>query len=238
MVHTLPAAPTAIGRHNKELNGVDTDMALRLAALTKAALKGKLPHKPVYHKNGLTSALPSPHTAVETRTPKTEATPTPGQAPLTIQPTPQSLISRHCSTLVHSRSTKALSNHSKMEHKLSSSLRKLRRRQLMVTHAHTSRQLEAYNSLDQAATVGTAQSGASESPSTHDESGGSSLDVLHSPTDSQKSVAVGPGAGEAARSLQQQLECLESFVDEDLTCSSSDDEDEEEESGRGRGRER
>ena len=49
MVHTLSPASLpagAITRRTQELNGVDADMAIRIAALTKVAFKGKLPPQP------------------------------------------------------------------------------------------------------------------------------------------------------------------------------------------------
>lgn len=243
MVHTLPAAAAAIGRQEKELNGVDQDMALRLAAFTKAALKGKLNH---HHRNGVTTVLPLNRLPMELRGPKTEATPTPGQGSLSCQPNPQSLISRHCSTLVRSRGSKAASTHTEIDKKLSCLLGKLHRRQLALAHTHTNRQLEAYSSPQTTAPCpvpgGTPASGDENPLGTldHSTSGGSSFNLIQSPADSQSSSNAGMDFGEAARNLQQQLECLEHFVDEDLTCSSSDDEDEEEaaEKGRGRGRQR
>ena len=48
-VHTLSPASLlagAITRRTQELNGVDADMAIRIAALTKVAFKGKLPPQP------------------------------------------------------------------------------------------------------------------------------------------------------------------------------------------------
>lgn len=235
MVHTLAEASSgaaALAHRGKELNGMYPHMALKIAALTKAALKGKLPSQPVHHKNGLsTTVLQS--VGAERRVAKTEAAPTPQQVPTSPHPTPlppQSLISRHCSTLVHSRSNHLTSANLEMEKKLSSTLRKLRQKQLSLTHTHTTRQLEAFSTHSLSTSSSSSLSGSNEES---ENSLMSSHGLASSPLPSTSSNA---GISEAATSLQQQLQCLEQFVDEDVTCSSSDDDEDDEMLDRGRER--
>ena len=211
MVHTLSPASLpagAITRRTQELNGVDADMAIRIAALTKVAFKGKLPPQPPpqqpYRKNGLThSHPPTVHTTVESRVQKTQASPTP--APLTILSTPHSLISRHCSTLVHSRNSSAEATHTTIDHKLSSSLNRLRQKQLVLTQAHARRQIEASTheqTLSEAADETKLDSSHSSSLT---DTEGSSIELPFSPSESK---VVSKTVCDTVRSLQHHLECL------------------------------
>ena len=240
MVHTLSPASLpagAITRRTKELNGVDTDMAIRIAAFTKVAFKGKLPpqqpQQQPYRKNGLTNSHPpTVHTTVESRVQKTQASPTPGIAPLTLHSTPHSLISRHCSTLVHSRNTSAEATHTTIDHRLSASLNRLRQKQLVLAHTHARRQIATHEQTLSEETTDETKLDSSNSSSLNDTEG-SSIELPFFPSESK---VLTKSVSDSVRSLQHHLECLESFVDDEMTCSSSDDEEEEMERVRGRER--
>ena len=237
MVHTLPPAalPAApIARHSKEINGVNTDMALRLAAFTKAALKSKLPSQQPCVKNGLTNTQPPTRAPVESRQQKTEASPTPGLASLHTT-TPHSLISRHCSTVVHSRNTNALVTHTAIDCKLSTLLTKVHRKQLVIAQAHAQRQLDSYT-RNQPLARPAEEANLDASLPAQTDTPSSSLESSFSPSVADLAAAAeSPDVCDAVHSLQQHLQCLGSSVDDELTCSSSDDDDEElEERRRGR----
>lgn len=204
-----------------ELNGVVVpEMAVRLASLTKtltqSTLKGKL-----NRKNGTI------HSHTEPKETRTEATPS-NQQTGTAHPLPlssaQGFINRHCSSIIQTNSTRLLSTQTFLEQRLKNSLQNLRHQQLDLSRAHSTAQIKCYKN-GQCITN-------TEKIEEKVDSNNTSLDSCSSTMLSSTNMTVGPSSpeipspAEISNSLQQHLQCLESFVDEDVTCSSSDEEEE------------
>lgn len=209
----------------KELNGVVVpEMAVRLASLTKtlaqSTLKGKL-----HRKNGTI------HSHTEPKETRTEATPS-NQQTSTAHPLPltsaQVFINRHCSSIIQTNSTRLSSTQTLLEQRLRNSLQNLRRQQLDLSRAHSTAQIKCYKNGQCVTNTGTIEEKVTPSV----DSNNTSLDSCSSSTLSSTNMTAGPSSpqlpspAEISTSLQQHLQCLESFVDEDLTCSSSDEEEE------------
>ena len=203
---------------------VSPDMALRLANLTKS-----LSRKQMHKKNGL-SHLASSSSTNEVQ--KTEAVPTTQQEVTSsthpVLSSAQNFISRHCSSVVQSSSTRLSSTQVLLEQRLKNSLKKLRHNQLRLSHKHTKNQIKAYkeiqpcvhniNQLEESTTDSTSTNTSMDSSCAN-----SSVGVMAEvPSKVQSKIP----SREVFGSLQQHLQCLESFIDDEATSTSSDEEEE------------
>lgn len=223
---TLPVAKNHKQHKDSELhqrdltNVVGSEMALRLASLTKSLtqtvpLKGKIHH----HNSSLTHH--------ESKRMKTESAPTSVGSSVT-----QHFISRHCSSVIQDSSSRLSGTQVHLEQRLKSSLKKLRCQQLHLSHSHSVAQVHSYrtnsnNDNDRVAAAHLISGSTTHSTNTilNSSDGGSSISskLLSSDTPSvQPTCSKG-----VSTALEQHLKCLESFVDEDATCNSSDEEEEE-----------
>ena len=217
MVHT-PLPSTKNDKHpadtKKDLNG-GYEMALRLAALTKT-LKNKVPHK-----NGIV---------------KTEATPTKHHSCMLKPGTTSSrllsdIITQHNTSLMKNTSTHLSNTQMKIEQDITKSLLNLRQRQLNLSHTHCLEQVKSSKAMSTIPGIERLDDRSNEAtpPLTSPEI---SIDSSNSSVDSLLTGPCTPDSAshstltESTYTLQKHLQCLEKFVDDDATCSSSDEEEE------------
>lgn len=216
------ALPVAHTESEKEVNNVVVapDMALRLANLTKSLSVTRKIHR----KNGLA------HLSNET---KTEATPTTQEVTSSthpVVPSAQNFINRHCSSVVQSSSARLSSGQTLLEQRLKVSLKKLRHSQLRLSHHHSKSQIKSYKETKSciSSIVRLEDDKADSSNNTSMESCSSSSMDPSFVTSGLPSTSSGsaPYPHDVSNALQQHLQCLESFVDDEATSTSSDEEEE------------
>lgn len=230
MVHLTPPSieEGKDTNHKKGLNGVDENMASRLAALTKA-LKDKIPHK-----NGVIGV------PVKAREMKTEAKPTCHNGPTlpigTTSGTHSSssgkdsssdYITKHCTGLLKKTASRLSTSQSEIEQRVTNAFHTLRQQQLCLSHSHTTNQLEHRHLSTSDILMHRVDSLSSEvTPFESPLSSQSFTDVssvsMHLPSSSSNENASLPSFA-----LQKHLQGLGSFVDDEATCSSSDEEEDD-----------
>ena len=232
MVHlTLPSTEEEKNNHKSKtgLNGVDEDMASRLAALAKA-IKERIPHK-----NGVIGG-----TSMKARKMKTEAKPTCVNG-LTLpngsghhKESSSEYITKHCKGLLKKTTSHLATSQSVIETRVANSLQALRHRQLTISHEHAAHQLEcqqhsipdSLSKLYQVQDQSNEATPPSGSPNTSLGSTHSSADVcLTSPCIPDSSSHESMGL--STFGIQKHLQGLGSFVDDEATCSSSDEEEDD-----------
>ena len=144
-------------------------------------------------------------------------------------------IARHCTMFQNKTTSRLVSSQTEIEKRVTKSLQTLRHRQLTLSHGHCKRQIRSHGTttsntgncvsrmqgIENRCNEATPPLG---SPETSVDSINSSFDLsLPSPcapdSSSQEATA------ETSYTLQKHLQCLENFVDDEATCSSSDEED-------------
>lgn len=214
--------------NTNDSNKIETSdtMALRLASLSNSLIISQTAANT--HHNSLSKRM------------KTEAVASSSDTTISsVSNSAQTFITRHCSSLIRTSSSNLLSAQSKLENRLKSSLRKLRQQQLTLSHSHSLSQVSEHktNSVLSTSLL------LSQSPATD---GTSSLNSTGDSNDSMVSTSFHPplpsnGSGgdvkEVSTALRHHLKFLETFVDDEATCSSSDEEEEDEEKRKGKRRE-
>ena len=134
----------------------------------------------------------------------------------------QNFIKRHCYSLIDTRSSRLSSSQSGLENRVRSSLKTLRSSQLRISHTHTLNELSSHKKGSEVEEDDTplmltvdGSSNTSFNSSIDSSSNGSLLAPLLLSSGNKVSCA-----------LQQHLHCLESFIDEEATDTSSDEEEE------------
>lgn len=203
--------------------GKDSEtMASRLAALTKA-LKDKIPLK-----NGTI------HKSREIREMKTEAKPSSNNGATANgfenKETSSVYITQHCSDLLKKTTSRLSTSQTIIEDRVSKSLHALRYHQLSTSHSHSSRQITSQYSTPSLNIATGSENLSSEatppsgSPNVSTVSNRSSMD-----SDSMSPCLPDSSSHESlslsSYSIQKHVQGLRSFVDEDMTCSSSDEEE-------------
>lgn len=164
---------------------------------------------------------------------KTLATPSSAPSLSTSEPilTPD-LIQRHCSTILKSTSAQLTKEQDRVEGRLNKSLHRLRRRQFSLSHTHTKRQIEIRSTRED--DIRPPEIPHSSLLGDLESSSDSTISLApSSPPPLPKDLPEGPALRpkeplkdhKASYSLQQQLQALQSLVDDDATCSSSDEEE-------------
>lgn len=134
----------------------------------------------------------------------------------------QNFIKRHCCSLIDTKSSHLSSTQSGLENRVKSSLKTLRSSQLRMSHAHTLNELISHKKrpkVEEEVTPLLLTVDGSSNTSFNSSIGSSSNGSLLAPPPL-------PSDGKVSSALQQHLHCLESFIDEEATDTSSDEEEE------------